>query len=134
MSRTSEEAFETYIQHVLLDQSGWLKGVNKDWDKERAVFAPEAIAFIKDTQPTLWEQMVKLHGAELEGKLILALCKELDLKGTLHVLRHGFKFYGKIFKLAYFHPAHGLNPDVQELYATARLRYTARPTPSRSSC
>ena len=54
MSRTSEEAFETYIQHVLLDQSGWLKGANKDWDKERAVFAPEAIAFIKDTQPTLW--------------------------------------------------------------------------------
>lgn len=121
---TSETAFEEYIEHVLLNQSGWRQGTNKDWDKERAIFAPEAIAFIKDTQPTLWEQMVKLHGAELEGKLILALCKELDLKGTLHVLRHGFKFYGKIFRLAYFRPAHGLNPDVLELYAKNRLTVT----------
>ena len=38
-----------------------------------------------------------------------ALVKELDLKGSLHVLRHGFKFYGKTFRLAYFKPAHGLN-------------------------
>ena len=124
MSQTSERAFEEYVEHVLLNQSGWSKGTNANWDKERAIFAPEAIAFIKDTQATLWQQMEKLHGAELESKLIAALCKELDLKGTLHVLRHGFKFYGKTFKLAYFRPAHGLNPDVQEQYDKNRLTVT----------
>lgn len=121
---TSEMAFEKYIEYVLLNKSGWCQGTNKDWDKERAIFASEAIDFIRETQPALWEQMIKLHGTELDGKLALALCKELDLKGTLHVLRHGFKFYGKIFKLAYFCPAHGLNPDVQELYAKNRLTVT----------
>ena len=34
--------------------------------------------------------------------LIKALVKELAIKGTLHILRHGFKFYGKVFRLAYF--------------------------------
>jgi type I restriction enzyme R subunit len=33
------------------------------------------------------------------------------------VLRHGFKFYGKTFRLAYFKPAHGLNDEVLALYA-----------------
>ena len=124
MSQTTESAFETYVEHVLLSQSGWQQGTNKAWDKNRALFPSEVVAFIRDTQPSLWEQMGKLHGAELEPKLVAALCKELDLKGTLHVLRHGFKFYGKIFKLAYFRPAHGLNPDVIELYNKNRLIVT----------
>ncbi len=122
--QTSEAAFEAYIEHVLINQSGWTQGTNQDWNKERAIFAPQAIAFIKDTQHDLWEQMVTLHGDELEDKLIHALCKELDLKGTLDVLRHGFKFYGKTFKLAYFKPANALNPDVLELYAKNRLTVT----------
>ena len=117
-------AFETYVEHVLLNRSGWRRGTNRDWDKGRAIFAPEVIAFIQDTQPRLWERMVKLHGAELEPKLLAALCRELSLKGTLHVLRHGFKFYGKVFRLAYFRPAHELNPDVLELYAKNRLTVT----------
>src|SRR5205823_1590945 len=40
------------------------------------------------------------HGAGLEKLLIETLAKELDLKGSLHVLRHGFKFYGKTFRVA----------------------------------
>ena len=51
--------------------------------------------------------MQALHGAGLETLLLATLVKELDLKGSLHVLRHGFKFYGKTFRLAYFKPAHG---------------------------
>ena len=119
--QTAERAFESYVEDVLLNQSGWCKGDVKDWDKEQALFPAEAVAFIQATQPKLWEQMEKLHGSELENKVVAALCKELDTKGTLHVVRHGFKFYGKIFKMAYFQPAHGLNPDVQALYAENRL-------------
>ena len=68
--------------------------------------------------------MRALHGAGLESMLIGALVKELDLKGTLHVLRHGFKFYGKTFRLAYFKPAHGLNQEVLSLYGKNRLTVT----------
>lgn len=124
MKPTTETAFEAYVEDVLLTRSGWRRGSLQGWDKDRALFVPEAVAFIQDTQTALWAQMRKQHGPELEPKVMAALCRELDLKGTLHVLRHGFKFYGRIFRMAYFRPAHRLNPDVLGLYAGNRLTVT----------
>ena len=69
-------------------------------------------------------EMRNLHGAGLESLLINTLVKELDLKGSLHVLRHGFKFYGKTFRLAYFKPAHELERDVLDLFAKNQLTVT----------
>jgi len=40
------------------------------------------------------------------------------------VLRHGFKFYGNTFRLAYFKPAHGLNDEVLAVYARNQLTLT----------
>jgi len=39
------------------------------------------------------------HGENLNAMLIKTLVKELAIKGALHILRHGFKFYGKVFRL-----------------------------------
>ena len=44
--------------------------------------------------------MKALHAARLETLLLTTLVKELDPKRSLNVLRHGFKFYGKTFRLA----------------------------------
>jgi type I restriction enzyme R subunit len=118
---TTENAFEEYLQQVLVEKSGWHSLPKSGWDKAHAYFPAEVLDFIQRTQPVLWQQMEKLHGAQLEPKLLEALLKELDLKGTLHVLRHGFKFYGKTFRMAYFRPAHGLNPEMLALYAENRL-------------
>jgi type I restriction enzyme R subunit len=124
MAQTTERAFESYVETILLNRAGWEKGDLADWDVDRALFSPRIFAFIQDTQPKLWEEMRKLHGAGLESLLINTLVKELDLKGTLYVLRHGFKFYGKTFRLAYFKPAHELNQDVLDLFAKNRLTVT----------
>lgn len=118
---TSETAFEAYLEEVLLGQSGWHPLPKSGWDKANAFFPDAVVDFIARTQPAPWQQMEKLHGAALRDKLLEALLKELDVKGTLHVLRHGFKFYGKTFRTAYFRPAHGLNPEVLALYAQNRL-------------
>lgn len=123
MAQTTEKAFESYVEEMLLAR-GWKAGTNAEWDKERALFPRQIVAFLEDTQPKLWQQMVGLHGADLEGMLVAALVKELDLKGALHVLRHGFKFYGKTFRLAYFKPAHGMTFDVLELFNKNRLTVT----------
>lgn len=124
MSQTNEKAFESYVEQILLNQSGWKAGTNAEWDKERALFPAQVLAFLQDTQPKLWEQIKTLHGSELDAMIIAALVKELDTKGSLHILRHGFKFYGKTFRLAYFKPAHGLNYDVLALYQKNRLTVT----------
>jgi type I restriction enzyme R subunit len=68
--------------------------------------------------------MKRLHGSGLEPLVLATLVKELDTKGSLHVLRHGFKFYGKTFRLSYFKPAHGANPEVLELFAKNGLTVT----------
>jgi type I restriction enzyme R subunit len=124
MSQTTERAFETYVEEILLTRGGWKTGSNSEWDKERALFPAQAFAFISDTQPKLWEQMRMLHGAGLEALALTALVKELDTKGSLHVLRHGFKFYGKTFRLAYFKPAHGANWELLELVGKNRMTVT----------
>jgi type I restriction enzyme, R subunit len=117
----SENTFESYVEETLINKSGWQHGTNKEWDAERALFPAEAVRFLQDSQSQLWQQMSQQHGDEFQSKLVTTLCKELDTKGMLHVLRHGFKFYGKTFNMAYFQPAHGLNPEVIELYKKNRL-------------
>lgn len=62
--------------------------------------------------------------AELNEKTITTLTKELNLKGTLHILRYGFKFYGKTFDMAFFKPAHCLNPEVVEFCNKNQLTVT----------
>jgi type I restriction enzyme, R subunit len=121
MSQTSEKAFETNAEEILLQNCGWHPGTKAEWDVERALFPARIFAILQETQAGLWEQMRGLHGDGLEDLLINTLVKELNVKGMLHVLRHGFKFYGKIFRMAYFKPAHGLNEEVLALYAKNRL-------------
>ena len=120
----TEAAFEAHVGALLRGQAGWTMGVLTEWDADRALFPARILAFLQETQPTLWAEMHTLHGAGLEPLLLATLAKELDLKGTLHVLRHGFKFYGKTFRLAYFKPAHGLNDEVLALYAKNHLTVT----------
>ena len=123
-SQTNERAFEVHVEEVLHQHGGWQSGTNAEWDVEHALFPAQVCAFLEATQPKLWAEMRALHAAGLEKLLIGALVKELDLKGALHVLRHGFKFYGKTFRLAYFKPAHGLNDEVLALYGKNQLTIT----------
>ena len=123
MKATTEKAFEAYIEETLAAR-GWNTCSNLLWDKIQTFIPGEITAFIKDTQEKLWLQMEKFHGAELPGKIVEAVTKERDLRGTLHILRHGFKFYGKTFRLGYYKPAHGLNKEILELFGKNRLLVT----------
>jgi type I restriction enzyme, R subunit len=122
--QTNERAFESHVEEILLGQGGWRRGDLAEWDVDRALLPAQVCGFLQDTQPKVWAELRALHAGALEGLVVGALVKELDLKGTLHVLRHGFKFYGKTFRLAYFKPAHGLNQEVLALYGQNRLAVT----------
>jgi len=123
MATHIERAFEDAIEHHLLED-GWRKGDWKDFDSSNAVDANEAITFISNSQPELWAELRKQHGAGLKKSLIEWLVKALDTQGTLDVLRNGFKFFGKLVRLAYFRPGHGLNPELLESYSKNRLTVT----------
>ena len=122
----SEAAFETAIEDYLLTDGGYLKGDPKQFDPERALDPGVFLDFVKETQPREWEYLEKIHGDKTEQILIQDLARALDSphEGCLSVLRHGFKSFGKLFHVAYFAPASGLNPETQRLYAANRLTIT----------
>ena len=107
-SQANEQAFESTVESMLR-KGGWRPGDRAEWNVEQALFPACAVAFMQATQPEQWAAMTNLHGANLERLIVEALARELDLKGTLDVLRHGFRFYGRTFRVAWFKPAHGLN-------------------------
>ena len=122
-SHTTEQAFESTVESMLLD-AGWRAGDLGEWDVDRALFPARAVAFIRDTQPDEWARMAGLHGDGIESLIVAQLARELDLKGALDVLRHGFRFSGRTFRLAYFAPAHGLNPDALARFGRNELTVT----------
>jgi type I restriction enzyme R subunit len=123
MKQTCEAAFETAIEAVLL-ADGYVKLPSGDFAREQAIFPTEALAFIRQTQPKTWDKLEALHGKKTDERVLQALCKWLDTHGTLTTLRHGFKCFGKTLRIAYFRPAHGLNPELEERYQDNRLGIT----------
>lgn len=67
--------------------------------------------FLRESQPRKWSALESVHGTQTEATVLESLGKELESKGTLHVLRHGFKCYGRIFPMAYFRPNTSMNPE-----------------------
>ena len=110
--RTSEAAFETAIESVLL-AGGYARVAAQGFDRERALFPDEALAFIRATQGKVWDKLEALHGEHTGARVLESLCKWLDVHGALATLRHGFKCFGKTLRIAFFRPAHGLNPELE---------------------
>ena len=122
-TQTTEQAFESTVESMLLE-AGWHAGDLGEWDVDRALFPARAIAFIRETQPDEWTRVAGLHGDDVESLVVAQLARELDTKGTIEVLRHGFRFSGRTFRLAYFAPAHGLNPDALARFERNELTVT----------
>ncbi|MBP7795884.1 MAG: DEAD/DEAH box helicase family protein [Elusimicrobiales bacterium] len=116
MSITNEKAFEEAIEQSLIEHGGYVKGDPADFDRTLALDYRTLFRFIKDTQKDTWDNLAKIHGAEIEKKFLYRLNQELDSRGMLDCLRHGIIDYGNKFNLAYFKPVSKLNPETQRLY------------------
>lgn len=123
MNRTSESAFETVIEQHLL-ANGYVVVPREGFDRERAIFPQEALAFIRETQPAEWAKLEALHGEKTGEQVLADLVKWMDMYGALATLRHSFKCYGRTLRVAFFKAAHELNPDLEARYAANRLGIT----------
>lgn len=90
------------------------------YDAERAMFPADVLDWVRISQPKAWEVLEK-RGADA---LLDRLRKQIDQRGTLHVLRHGIEAMGlrSPLKLAEFKPALAENTDIVERYRANRLR------------
>ncbi|WP_130473041.1 type I restriction endonuclease subunit R [Candidatus Magnetaquicoccus inordinatus] len=125
MSLHREIEFENDIcRH--LSQHGWLyaAGDASHYDRNRALFPVDLLAWVQQTQPKAWDALLKNHGASAETTLLDRIRKQLDDRGTLELLRHGVELLGlrQPLLLAQFKPALAMNPELQSRYQANRLR------------
>jgi type I restriction enzyme, R subunit len=123
MSIHTETAFEQVIESHLLTH-GCTSLSPKKFDCDRTIFPDSAIRFIQQTQPKEWERLEKLHGDNTATQILTDLCKWLDTYGSLQVLRHGFKCYGRTLRIATFKAAHNLNSELATHYQTNQVSIT----------
>ena len=109
-----------------LAATGWLHAADDaaNYDRARALFPADVLAWVQATQPTTWATLSKNHGAAAEATLLDRVRKSLDDRGTLDVLRHGVELLGlrQPVTLAQFKPALAMNPDTLARYGANRLR------------
>jgi len=119
---TSENTFESAIIQSLLENGGYAEGDPKNYSPELGIFKSEVLQFLKETQSKQWEKLSAIHSSDVENRVIQRLYKEMDLRGALDVIRNGFVDYGVRFKMAFFKPESGLNPDTVKLYEQNQLK------------
>ena len=125
MSVHKEIAFETDIC-AHLAANGWLcaEGDAAKYDRTRALFPDDTLAWVQAAQPDAWQALQKNHGSKAADTLLDRVRAQLDQRGTLDVLRHGVEMLGlrRELKLAEFKPALAVNPDILARYQQNRLR------------
>src|SRR5690554_3478601 len=122
MNITTENTFETALVQSLTENGGYTQGNAQDYSHELGLFKYEVLKFLQETQPKRWERVSSIHGDNVDERIIQRLYKELDLRGSLDVLRNGFVDYGVRFQMAYFQPVSGLNPDAVALFNSNLLK------------
>ena len=125
MSLHKEIEFENDIcAHLAAHDWHYAEGDATQYDRARALFPADLLAWVRETQKGAWDTLVKSHGAAAEATLLDRVRKQLDDRGTLDVLRQGVELLGlrQPLQLAQFKPALGLNPELQTRYAANRLR------------
>ena len=129
----SERAFEDSIEAGLLQhaqgafgerRSSYLdmtpvsynKRRSEDYDRALCIIPRDVLDFVLATQPQVWKKLTQHHGEDVKERFLKRLSTEIRSRGALDVLRTGIKDMGCRFRLAYFHPASGLNEETRRLY------------------
>lgn len=132
MSQTHELTLGSEIC-AHLEANGWLVSQSdKGYDRELALYPPDVIAWLEQTQPDRLAKRIKPSMSEAErAKATHALMRDLaDMLdaphpsgGALSVLRNGFKTTpGGPFEMMVKRPETSLNASVNARYGANRLR------------
>ncbi len=121
MQLANEQTFQQNIIDHLISK-GWNLGESAKYDRKHALYTEDLVGYLSETQPEQWEKFSRMHPKGAEDALLRSVARQLDKKGTLHVLRNTIKDRGAKFRLCQFKPDHDLNPETMSRYATNRLR------------
>jgi len=115
-TNTSEKKFQEYIIAHLESTGYFRRNTHKNYEKASCIDPELTLKFVQDTQPKDWKKWQRIYGSKAEQKFFFRLVSEIDNKGTIHVLRNGFKDAGCYFDLFYPQPNNNKNPDLFKKY------------------
>ncbi|GAA0683311.1 DEAD/DEAH box helicase family protein [Marinobacterium maritimum] len=121
MADSRELAFQNDII-AALGRQGWRVGQSGQYDRDRALYPEDLIAYVQETQPDAWAKFCKIYGNKPEEYLLRAAERSLNRRGTLWLLRNQIEDRGVRLKVATFKPDNTLNPELSQRYAANRLR------------
>lgn len=116
MKKHTEIRFEEAIELSLIETGGYTNGNPYTFDVKRGLFGQDVMEFIANSQGAAWKHVLDYNGATAMDSLLNALSTELNNKGSLFVLRNGFRFFGRTFRMAFFQPNTTLNPAAKDDY------------------
>ena len=91
------------------------------YNKRLCLIHDETLDFIRDTQPREYQKLERQYEEKTPVNLLNRISREIGRRGVLDVLRKGIKDRGGNFKLTYFRPSSGMNPEHHELYDKNRF-------------
>jgi len=111
ITNTSEKDFQNHIVNHLLS-TGYVKREPSNYVRTVCLDPEITLKFILNTQPKEWKKFQNIYKDDAEKKFLVRLVKEIERKGTINILRNGFKDVGCYFKLFYPKPNTHKNPDL----------------------
>ena len=129
-----EEAFEAAIAAHLV-ANGWVAGDPAGYRRDVGLDPAVLLGFVEETQPRQWARLVAVHGGEDRARdvFVRRVAAEVDVRGTVDVLRRVVEDSGVKFRLAFFRPGHALTPELTALYDANRLVVTRQMRHSESA-
>src|SRR5579859_3305247 len=112
----SEGEFEARVEDELISL-GWVRAQGT-FNPEIGIDAGEMYRFIGATRIRAWERLIDLYGDQptAQRRFAQRVASEIDVRGTLDVLRQGIRDRGVQIDLAYFRPGHTLAADALAEY------------------
>jgi len=103
--------------------AGWICGVPEHYDREYCVDLAQLAAFLRDTQPEIFEALDLGQDGPTRRKFLARLQGEVSRRGTIDVMRHGLKHGPHHLDLFFGTPSPG-NTAAAERHAANRFSVT----------
>lgn len=111
-TNTNEKSFQKDLINTLKD-GGYQKRTSKNYNTHTCLDIELVLKFIQSSQPQAWKKFERHHKESAPTEFIKSLTQNIKNKGTIEVLRNGFRDTTK-FKLFYPKPHNNLNPKSKE--------------------
>ncbi|MCT7539434.1 DEAD/DEAH box helicase family protein [Aliarcobacter cryaerophilus] len=129
-SQTNEEALESCIESSLLEQ-GFVRGENKDFNKDYAIDEKRFWDFLETTQADELEKLKK--DPQYKLKIIQRLDKMIKKYGILKILKKGLDVDDAHFKLFFIAPLASSGQELQKRFALNVFSVTRQVTFSKTN-